>query len=76
MMYGIGSELGGFPPIFSSGKDFDFDSQTMNGLSTPYIAYLSGFVFFTCFGGFVQLKYVVDEDDHTDQDDVFNQKHA
>jgi hypothetical protein len=24
MMYGLGQELGGFPPIFSGAKDFDF----------------------------------------------------
>jgi|TARA_B110000305_G_C19216371_1_gene528376 hypothetical protein len=35
-----------------------------------------GFVFFTCVGGFIQLKYVVEADTHTDEDDVFNEKYA
>ena len=29
MMYGLGQEVGGFPPIFSSAKDFDFNSEQM-----------------------------------------------
>ena len=76
MMYGLGQELGGFPPIFSSAKDFDFQQGSVNGLTLSYVGYLVGFVVFTCFGGYVQLKYIVDTDEHTDDDDVFNQRHA
>jgi hypothetical protein len=48
----------------------------MNGLNLSYILYLFGFVFFTCAGGFIQLKYVADAEEHTDEDDVFNEKWA
>ena len=77
MMYGLGQEVGGFPPIFSSAKDFDFNSEQMQqGLNIYYVLYFVGFILFTGFGGYVQLKYVTEPDEHTDDDDVFNAKYA
>ena len=73
LMHGLGQELGNFPPIFASQDINSLKDQVQN---VYYVAYMAGFVFFTCFGGYIQLKYVADEDTHTDDDDFLNAKYS
>lgn len=80
LAYGIAQEVGGFPPIFETagtieidGVNTELDDEQIETLSVT-AAYLGGILFFTCLGGFVQLKYITADDE--DEDDMMNKDFA